>query len=385
MERLVRNLLGSLSRNLIILVSGILFTSVLVYLPCILFGCSPVSIMCVDPAIRRPFVQEFIDAMMAHYGLVAEPDVWNWVTTIWATFTNSIHANFGLSFLYMQPVSRLIGERLPNTALLIVAASAIAGVSLRRMSNRQEKERRTRARYAVFGSSVPNFWFGMMLLISFSFMLPEWTQNIFGVEIGAPQFGTISYEVWEFARISSLGAIIVAGDLLLHLALPAFVLSRFIVFSLAHLLDDSHLDDGHTRSLLATIASCSSDVVKMIPRLVSALVLLEVVFTWRGVGAFLFQSILLMDTPSILGALVSILTITIAMTLVVESSGEISRYILGTKSNSVGAPVQYSNGGVAGAVRAYLLGRLPVSMDITRSAPLMNTCTTTKEGGVPRY
>jgi len=77
---------------------------------------------------------------------------------------------------------------------------------------------------ALFIYALPVFWLGMMLLLLFGYMLPEWTDAMWGVRYGFPQFGTISYEVWEVARSDPFGALIVAGDVLHHLFLPMITL-----------------------------------------------------------------------------------------------------------------------------------------------------------------
>ncbi|TFF93752.1 hypothetical protein EU546_05810 [Candidatus Thorarchaeota archaeon] len=371
MEHLVRNLLGILRRSLVILLCGILLSSIIVYLPCMIFGCSPLSVMCVDPSFRLPFVHDLIGAMAEHYGLVAEPDVWNWIGILWATFSNSIHCDFGVSFLYAQPVSRLISERLPNTTLLLLMSSAIAGFSLKRLKSRQEEGLTARERNDTLGTSLPIFWISMMFLLIFSFMLPEWTMSLLEVEIGTPQFGTISYEVWQISRTSSLGAILITGDVLFHLALPSLVLSRFIFFSLSHLVRrKAKIERGE--SVVMTLGRHSEEVARVIPKIVSVLILVEVVFTWRGIGSLLFHSILITDTPTVLGVLVTIVSITVVGILVVEISGELCRWRL-TDPNAQKASTQdHFNGEFAHAFRAYLLDRLPRTMDITQSIALRN-------------
>ena len=137
--------------------------------------------------------------------------------------------NFGVSFLTQRPVMASIVERLPNTLLLMGTSSMVAillgiwtGVKV--AADPGSRKDVGAVSVALFIYALPIFWLGMMLLLVFGFMLPEWTDAMWGVRIGFPQFGTISYDVWEIARSNPFGALMVAGDVLHHLVLPVITL-----------------------------------------------------------------------------------------------------------------------------------------------------------------
>jgi len=231
--------------------------------------------------------------------------------------------NFGVSFLTQRPVIGEIVDRLPNT-LLLMGTSAMVSILLgiwtgvKVAADPGSRKDVSAVTVALFIYALPVFWLGMMLLLIFGFMVPEWTEMMWGIRIGFPQFGTISYEVWEIARDNPWGALMVLADVLRHLILPMITLGiggyggyflymrnnlidvmteDYILTARAKGLDDTQVlyKHGMKNAMLPMVTI----IAMTFGFLIDGATLTETVFTWRGMGRFIFESLLRMDYPVI--------------------------------------------------------------------------------------
>ncbi len=307
---------------ILLIVVVVCFNFFLFRLPTFLFGASPVSLMLSDE-LRRNLTQDLLEAMYANFGLVPDPDIFDWIYMFWRYLVSMFTGNFGVSFLTQRPVIGEIVERLPNTLLLMGTSSMVAillgiwtGVKV--AADPGSRKDVGAVTLALFIYALPVFWLGMMLLLAFGFMLPQWTEAMWGIRIGFPQFGTISYEVWEVARDNPLGALMVALDVLRHLVLPTITLGiggyggyflymrnnlidvmteDYILTARAKGLDDTQVLYKH--GLKNAMLPMVTIIAMTFGFLIDGATLTETVFTWRGMGRYIFDSLLLSDYPVI--------------------------------------------------------------------------------------
>jgi peptide/nickel transport system permease protein len=304
----------------LLIVVVVCFNFFLFRLPTFLFGVDPISMMISDD-LRTRMTTEFLERIYNSFGLVMNPDIFDWIYMFWRYLVNMFTGNFGVSFLSQRPVIDTIVERLPNTLLLMGTSSMVAillgiwtGVKV--ASDPGSKKDIGAVTVALFIYAIPVFWLGMVLLMVFGFMLPSWTSATFGFEIGFPQFGTISYEVWDVARTSPFGALIVAGDVLHHLVLPMITLGvgryggyflymrnnlidvmteDYILTARAKGLDENQVlyKHGMKNAMLPMVTIIAMTFGFMI----DGATLTETVFTWRGMGRYIFESLIALDYP----------------------------------------------------------------------------------------
>ena len=304
----------------LLIVVVVCFNFFLFRLPTFLFGVDPISMMISDD-LRTRMTTEFLERIYSSFGLVMNPDIFDWIYMFWRYLVNMFTGNFGVSFLSQRPVIDTIVERLPNTLLLMGTSSMLAillgiwtGVKV--ASDPGSKKDIGAVTVALFIYAIPVFWLGMVLLMLFGFMLPAWTSATFGVEIGFPQFGTISYEVWEVARSHPLGAFMVAGDVLRHLVLPMVTLGvggyggyflymrnnlidvmteDYILTARAKGLDENQVlyKHGMKNAMLPMVTI----IAMTFGFLIDGATLTETVFTWRGMGRYIFESLIALDYP----------------------------------------------------------------------------------------
>ncbi|MEM4500725.1 MAG: ABC transporter permease [Thermofilaceae archaeon] len=234
--------------------------------------------------------KEHIEALRKQWGL-DKP-----LFTQFAIFMmNLCRGNLGTSIASGRPVAQEIAARLPNTMILALAGTLIGVVSglgagilsgCRPYSLQDELA----MFLALFGVSLPPFWFGLMLM---------W---LFAVK-------------WRMLPSSGAGT-------LAHLVLPAFTLGIGIAAVIARQTRASMLDvlrqpyilTAYAKGLKESVVVCQHALRNaLIPiitvtglifgRLLGGSVVVETVFGWPGLGRFLVEAIFTRDYPVIRGAL----------------------------------------------------------------------------------
>ncbi len=236
----------------------------------------------------------------------------------------ALHGDLGYSFYFNQPVSTLILQRLPATALLMVTALAFASVIGTLLGVTAARRPRGATNLAVTlvavaGYAMPVFWSGLLLLLLFASVLP-WFPIGGMVDVGRPLAG------WGYA--SSVAH---------HLVLPAFTLgvvymAQYSRQSRAAMQDVLHADYVRTarakglpeRSVVwkHALRNALGPVVTLLglqfSEVLGGAVLVETVFGWPGMGRLVFDSILRRDYPTLLGILVVSALLVMAASLLTD-------------------------------------------------------------------
>jgi peptide/nickel transport system permease protein len=237
----------------------------------------------------------------------------------------------GDSIFQHQPVTRLIGDRLPATVELTVAAMVIAiaiGLTTGVIS--------ALVPYSLFdviamfvalsGVAMPVFWLGMLGILLFALQL-GWLPS-FGR--GEPLF-------------DALGSWVRSGDpqdfidAVRHLALPALTLgafstaliSRLVRSALLEVLGQDYVRTAHAKGLRSAaivgrhaLPNALIPVVTVIGLQVGTLlggaILAETIFAWPGVGRLLLQSINQRDYPLVQGIVLITALLVSLINLVVD-------------------------------------------------------------------
>ena len=123
----------------------------------------------------------------------------------WHWFDGILHGNFGTAYSYGLPVMTLIGQNLIPTlelqCLVIVASLAISvPIGVTAAVRRNSAFDHVFTTGTLFGLSMPNFWFALLLILLFSVkfhLLPA-----FGVDLQGPFLQSWSYFVFPAAVLS---------------------------------------------------------------------------------------------------------------------------------------------------------------------------------------
>jgi peptide/nickel transport system permease protein len=208
----------------LLVVAVICFNFFLFRLPTLVLGVSPVDVM-ISPELRRDLTRDVLEGLYLRFGLVPDPDIFDWIYMFWRYMVNMFSGNFGLSFISQRPVMDELMARLPNT-LLLMGTSSIVSIGLgiwtgvKVAADPGSRKDVSAVTVALFIYALPIFWLGMLLLMVFSVYIPALTGGLITFPLG----GTLDYPVWIAAKDNPLGALVIAGNILHHLVLPMIAL-----------------------------------------------------------------------------------------------------------------------------------------------------------------
>ncbi len=238
---------------------------------------------------------------------------------------NLVTGELGTSFRTKRGVAEDIGERLPATLELIVAAmlfGTVMGIGLGVIAARyRNRPTDYLARLvALIGSSTPVFWSGLILLFVFSVQL-GWLPGPGRLD---PRSAAPPYVTGLFSVDSLIdGDFEKFFDVLYHLLLPAFVLGWAVMGVISRLVRASMLDVLNQEYITTARAKGAGEIRvllnhalrnALIPTLtiigfsfaylITGAVLTETIFTWPGVGSYAVESARTLDYPAIIGVTV---------------------------------------------------------------------------------
>ena len=293
----------------LLIVTVVCFNFFLFRLPTVILGINPIDFM-INDAMRENMTTEALDALFAQFGLVRNPDIFDWIYMFWRYLANSFTGNFGFSFVSRRPVVDEIMARLPNTLLLMGTASIVSIIigiwsGVKVATDPGSRKDVGAVTVALFIYSLPIFWLGMVLLLIFSYGL-DWF----------PSGGTIDYEIWGIATQDPLGAIMIAVNVLHHLILPMITLGigsygyyflymrnnlitvmteDYILTARAKGLDEYQVlyKHGMKNALLPMVTV----IALTFGGLITGATLTETVFNWYGMGRYMFDSLMTLDFP----------------------------------------------------------------------------------------
>ena len=242
-------------------------------------------------------------------------------------FVNDVlHGNMGRSFVFNEPALKLIGSRMPATLELAVTAvlfSICFGVPLGLYAGLKPDSVAGRAIMAgsILGFSLPSFWVGLMLIMTFAVhlgVLPSTgrgeTAAMFGIQ-------------WSF----------LTWDGLRHMFMPALNLSLFNISLVLRLtragvretLPMDYIKFARAKGLtprrvilVHVLKNIMIPVVTVVGlelgSTIAFAVVTESVFAWPGMGKLIIDSINVLDRPVIVAYLMMIVLLFITINLVVD-------------------------------------------------------------------
>jgi len=235
----------------------------------------------------------------------------------WRYISAFVHGDWGFAYSVGQPVTTELGQRLPASlelgtyAFIFALVAAILAALLATYRHRPIIDSAVRAA-ASLGLGIPPFWFGLIVLLMFSQVVP-----IFPGPGGRLSPSTVAPpSITHFYTIDALitGHFATAWDALRHLFLPIFTLSLPAFGLLVRLLRASLLDISHSEfltvarskglsrwrvyrrhalpnAILPTLTAAGLVLAQML----AGSVLVESVFNWPGIGALIVDSVLRHD------------------------------------------------------------------------------------------
>lgn len=251
---------------------------------------------------------EVVETMRRNLGL-DEPLHVQWLKWLGAFMTG----DFGYSFSQHRPVAAALGDALPNTLLLggvslllIFALGCAAGVvqAVRQYSLLDS----SLTAATLFIYSMPGFWLALMLILLVS---APWMPDALRLPIsGMTSIGHASMGTWE--RLVDLARHLVLPSVALGLASAAGV-ARYARGSMLDVVGQDYIRTARAKGLSRgrvilrhALRNALLPVISLLglylPLLFGGSVVIEVVFSWPGMGRLLYNGILARDYPLVMAA-----------------------------------------------------------------------------------
>lgn len=239
---------------------------------------------------------------------------------------NLLHGDFGKSFVHGVDALGLIISRMPATLELAVVAlglTALIGVPLGVIAGLKHDTviGRSIMTGSVVGFSLPNFWFGIMLILLFAVTL-QWlpaggrgpTGTLFGVELSL-----LNPAGWPNLIMPALTLAIYKTSLVIRLAYAGTreaMLQDYVRFARAKGLSPARIIGVHLMKniLIPVVTVLGLELGAMI----AFAVVTEQVFSWPGMGKLLIDSIYRLDRPVIVAYLMIVVVMFVIINLVVD-------------------------------------------------------------------
>jgi peptide/nickel transport system permease protein len=223
-------------------------------------------------------------------------------------FLSLARGDLGTSYASNRPVAEILRRRLGRTVGLLLSAQAMAlalgvligGVAAWKRGRAVDRAARAAA---LLAASLPSFWLGLLLLFAGS----RWLGLPLG-GVGTPGLDDLGF----WAR---------TGDLLRHMALPAFTLTvvflgEYVLVARATLLEtlgEDYVFAARARGLAPgailrrhALPNAALPLVTLVALnlgfTVAGAVQVETVFSWPGIGSAVYEAVVQRDYPLLQGA-----------------------------------------------------------------------------------
>ena len=224
-----------------------------------------------------------------------------------------LRGDFGFSFRTREPVLKVIGQRFPNTAYLMIITLLVAiliAIPIGIISAVKQYSAFDIAvtTFSFAGQALPEFWLGLILLLIFY----AWLKNPLSGEALLPSGG-----------VATIGAAFSLGDRLRHLVLPVATgalgwiawYSRFMRSSMLDVIHQDYLRTARAKGLSElrvlykhALRNALIPLVTLfaldIPYIFSGAVFVEMLFSWPGMGQLYYQAAMQRDYPILLAILI---------------------------------------------------------------------------------
>lgn len=261
-------------------------------------------------------------AVRAQFGL--EAPLWQQYVLF---LTNAIQGDFGVSFSYRAPVAEIVWERLANTMVLMLTAIVIAyaiGVPLGAWLSwrRGSRADTTGIFFGLMFRSAPMFWTGMIAIL------------IFGVGLAwLPTSGmrTLPYDATGFWDK------ILTTDFAWHLILPALIVALYYLGSPLLIMRNTMLEvygedfiemaraKGLTERRILYHHAARNALLPVVTQLAVTIglaaggqVVVEVVFSWPGLGREILNAVRTSDFPLAQASFLVMAAFVITLNLLVD-------------------------------------------------------------------
>jgi len=224
-----------------------------------------------------------------------------------------LRGDFGFSFQTREPVLKEIAQRLPNTVYLMACTLAVVlliaiPVGIISAVKQYSSFDILVTTFSFMGQAIPEFWFGMILILIFY----AWLHNPFTGQPLLPAGG-----------MYTLGTGFSLGDRVRHLILPVSMgaltwiawYSRFLRSSMLDVIHRDYIRTARAKGLSDrrvmyrhALKNAAIPLVTMfaldLPYLFAGSLYVELLFSWPGMGRLYYQAAVKRDYPVLMAILI---------------------------------------------------------------------------------
>ena len=237
-----------------------------------------------------------------------------------------LRGEFGRSYVHGTSALSLILDRMPATLELALAALLLAiliGLPLGLFAGLKPEHPASRTIMAasILGFSLPTFWVGLMLIMTFAVML-GWlpatgrgpTVSILGIETSL-----LTAQGWQHLLLPALNLALLKISLVIRLTRSGTreaSLQDYVKFARAKGLSPRRIVGVHIlKNILIPIVTVLG---LEFGSLVAFSVVTETIFAWPGMGKLLLEAIQRLDRPLIVGYVMVVVLLFVTINLIVD-------------------------------------------------------------------
>jgi peptide/nickel transport system permease protein len=236
-----------------------------------------------------------------------------------------LRGDFGTSLVTKKPVTKLIGERIPNTLILMVASEVVTiafalilGIysALRQYSTLDN----ILTTLLFVGYSMPVFFISLMSMYIFAILFKKWglpylpTVGMFDPQVGK----TLSQVLWHMVLpVLSLSVIYIAGY------------SRYIRSTVLEVMGQDYIRTAKAKGLprrqvvyIHALKNASLPIVTLVgldlPFLLGGAVLTERIFAWPGMGRLFLDHLSRSDVSVVMGIMMMVAVAVVVFQIITD-------------------------------------------------------------------
>jgi peptide/nickel transport system permease protein len=304
-------IIGRIGQSILVL----LVMSLIIFVGVFAIG-DPIELL-IDPMATQA------DRDAAAIALGLDLPLWQqYLTFLWRAF----HLDLGRSFVIPAPAMELIFQRMPATIELTVAALLIAiglGIPLGIVAALCPRSVIGKGIMAssILGFSLPSFWVGLMLIMTFSVALGWLPSNGRGqtVEVLGIQWSIFTLDGLSHLILPAINLSLFKLSLIIRLTragMREVLTTDYVRFARAKGLSEWRVVGVH--ALRNTLIPIVTIIGLEFGSLLAGAIVTESVFSWPGIGQLMINSIFLLDRPVIVAYMIIVLFIFILINLAID-------------------------------------------------------------------
>jgi peptide/nickel transport system permease protein len=240
--------------------------------------------------------------------------------------TRALHGDLGLSFVHGVPAIELIVQRIPATfelVIIAVALTCVAGIPLGLLAGLRRDGLLGRGilSASVLGFSIPPFWLGMMLILSFAVWL-GWlpaSGRADPVKVLGIPLTLVTAEGWRYLILPAINLSLANIALVLRLTASGVTEAQsqeYVKYARAKGIRPERIVYRHIlRNILIPVVTV---VGLEFGQLIAYSTITETVFSWPGMGKLLIDSVYRLDRPVVVAYVMLATLIFVIVNLIVD-------------------------------------------------------------------